>query len=228
MSVGSDDFPLVDDATMASWRAEARANPPNLDDWAHLVGMLRLCAEINSHSASNPDLPGAAISSAECAIRAVVSFLQKQPYLNLRGEAVAPLVRLQLAMWDLTEGRAPPMLKPVSGGRGNPGKGQAATMIQGIAARTLSEFIEARVPPREAARRIAHALNAASRRGMGKITGATVINWRDRLKQGPGPGAPDIAVDHYRAALPLGMGETPLARAENLLVVLRDRSAALV
>jgi len=160
-----DDFPVIDDATMAAWKAEARSNPPNLDDWAHFVGMLRLSAAINHHSANNPDVQGAAISSAEVAISSVVSFLQRQPYLqNQCREAIAPLVRLQIAMRDLTEGRAAPMFKPLTIGRGNPGKSLAAQMIQGLAARALSEFIEAGVNPNDAARNIASALRGASRR----------------------------------------------------------------
>ena len=222
---------LVDDVTMASWRAEARANPPNLDDWAHFIGMLRLAAEVDrdSHSPQNIDLPGAAIASAELAIRGVVDFLQRQPYLDRHGEAVAPLVRLHGALWDLTEGRAPTMFKTINGTRRNPGRGQAEMQIQGVAARTLSEFIEAKVPPKDAARRIAKALEGASRRGMGKITAATVINWRHRLMGAAGgPGAPVEAIQHYREPLPSGLGGTSLERAETLLTILRDRASALV
>jgi hypothetical protein len=229
--MGVEDSFLVNDARMASWRAEARANPPNLDDWAHLVTMLRLAAEINGDSAraENIDLPGAAIASAECSVRAVVGFLQRQPYLGLHGEAVAPLVRLQGALWDITEGRAPAMFKTIGGKRQNPGRGQTAMLIQAMAARTLTEFIAAEVDPKDAAKRIAKALDAASRRGLGKITPETIINWRHRLMGAAGgPGARPEAVQHYREPLPPGLGASPMIRAEALLEILSNRAAALV
>jgi hypothetical protein len=228
MSSDGGTFPAVDDLTMSAWRAEARANPPRIDDWAHMIGMLRLSAELERYAADHPDEPGTAIGAAECALDAVVKFLQKQPYLDTHGEAVAPLARLRFAMRDVTEGRSPAMFKPVPSGRGNPVKGQAAVMIQALAARALSEFIEARVPKKEAAGRIAKALKRASSRGMGRINAKTVIHWRERIMQGPGPGAPDAAIAHYKESLPPGMGSTPLARAEKLLEVLRGRSASLV
>lgn len=223
-----DNFPVIDDATMATWRAEAKANPPNPDDWAHLIGMLRLAAELDRHGAKHPDEPGAAIGASECALDAVVKFLQKQPYLNLRGEAVAPLVRLRLALRDVTEGRAPPMFKTVGAARRNPGRGQAEMMIQGLAAKALSEFIEAGTAPKVAAARIATALQGAAQRRMGKIDAKTVINWRNRLMQGPGPGSPPMALAHFKAPVESGLGETASAKAESLLKVLRERSASLL
>lgn len=232
MSEIQENPPGIDDATMAAWRAEAKANPPNLDDWAHMVAMLRLSAHLDRHAAQNPELPGSAVVASECATRAVVTFLQRQPYLDRHGEAVAPLVRLHLALWDVTEGRAPAMFKPVpkaaAGGRGNPGRGGAVAMIQGIAARTLCEFIAAGVKEEVAARRIADALRLASRRGLGPVKDSTIKNWRDRFLLGRGPGAPEMAIQQFRERIPDSFGVTALARAENLLRFLRERSAALV
>jgi hypothetical protein len=232
---------LVDDATFARWKAEARACPPNPDDWAHFVAMLRLSAAIDSYSADNPDLPGAAMASSLCAMQAVVSFLQKQPHLDQHGEAVAPLNRLSMALHDIGEGRPAAMFKPVRepGAPGAPRNRAAIDMIKGFAARAVDELCQSGTPLTKAAEQVADALRKASRRerstqeppgqkGFGRITAGTVRNWRARIMEGAGPGASDLAILHYKEPLPVAAGGTPKQRGEFLLKVLRDRAASVI
>jgi hypothetical protein len=235
------DRPLVDDATFATWKAEARACPPDPDDWAHFVAMLRLSAAIDSDASNNPDEPGASIVPSMCAMRAIVSFLQGHPHLDEHGEAVAPLNRLSAALNDLSEGRMPPMFKPVRipGVPGAPGNRMAVETIKGLAARTVSELCESGMSLTEASRAVCVALQRASERergmqdspsqkGFGKITPATVKNWRARIMEGSGPGASKAAVWQYNQPLPLGVGLTPQQRSQNLLKVLRERAASMI
>ena len=95
---------------------------------------------------------------------------------------------------------------------------------QGIAARALSEFMAAGENKDQAARGIATKLNNAGC-DIGEVTATTVINWRERLEQGQGPGASEHAVKQYRMPVP---GDTPKERGENLLKAIAHRATLTV
>jgi hypothetical protein len=153
-------------------------------------------------------------------LQAVLHFLQKQPGVMARGD-LASLSRLNAALCDLSVGgKVHDLLKPVKKS-GRPGIGMVYEIIQVIAARALTELIEAGEDRTQSATRIARAIKAG-RRDMGSVKAATVLNWRDRMMQGPGPGASEQAVLQYR--MPVA-GDTPKARGEILLKALAQRSA---
>jgi hypothetical protein len=210
-----DGVPFPDEETLNAWRAQAITEQPNSRDWAELVVMLRWATELERPGATNPRLP-AGMTAPEYALRAVLHFLERQPSV-MRHSALAPLLRLRGAIVDLADGRISPLLKPVARPVGNPGKGQHEAFRMGMAARTMSELMEGGASEHDAARRVARALG-------GKISGVTVRNWRARLNEGHGSGAPQAAIEHYRAPLPPGLGDTPKLRGENLLKRLKMTS----
>lgn len=154
--------------------------------------------------------------TAPYALRAVLLFLERQPGV-MRHAAIAPLIRLQGDIIDLADGRVSPLFKPVARQRGNPGKGQNEAMRMGFAVRTMSELMDGGTSEAEAARQVAAAIGEKA---------TTVRNWRARLNEGPGPGAPQLAIDHYKEPLPPDLGSTPEQRGKNLLGVLRTRGPA--
>jgi hypothetical protein len=204
------------------WQAEALANPPSPEDWADLVVAFRLASEVDKCDTPPGTPPG--IPAADLELQGVVRFIMNQRNMKLNAN---PLLRTLSALGDLSAGQVHPMLRPINRKRKNPGKGHVAAMLQGCAARAYSELVEGGVPRQQAARKVADALRPASKRGLGTVDAKTVINWQARLSQGPGPGAPDLAVQHYRAPVD-GLSDTPLARGKALLAALRDRAAGLM
>lgn len=214
-----------DPAREEQWRAEAMANPPSLEDWVNLVVKLRRAAELDKCWYMLPDTPPGLIP-AEYALRAVMDFLINQRDLKELG--TGPLARLLADIGDLLfDGHIAPMLRPSNRRRGNPGKGEGAAMVQGKAAQAFTELVEGGMPRIEAAKEVAAALRDASKRGLGKVTAQTVINWQARLSQGPGPGAPELAVQAYRDPV-ADLGDNPLERGKILVAALRERAAAFV
>jgi hypothetical protein len=90
----------------------------------------------------------------------------------------------------------------------------------------MSECVEAGDSISVAAEKVTRALRTG-RRDLRDLKPPTVKNWRDRLEAGPGPGAPDEAIKHYKEPLPPGLGTTPRQRADNLLKILAERGSQL-
>jgi hypothetical protein len=183
-----------------------------------------MAAELDRQYGYDQSSPNGLIAPAQC-LDALISLLKKRPDI-LVPEDMAPLMRLQAAIVDLGQGRPSPIFKPVGAKRGSPGKGVTYAALQGFAARALSELIEGDEDANSAAQRVAKALKKG-RKDMRKVTAATVINWRERILQGPCPGAPDSAVDHYWTLLPPHEGDTPKVRGEKLLIML-EKSASFI
>ena len=155
----------------------------------------------------------------------MLDFLQKQSGLMERGD-LAPFLRLNAALTDLTFGRVSNLFKPANKKIGRPGVGSSRELLQALAARALSELFEAGEDRDQAAGRIARALKA-KRRDMTNVSAATVVNWRERLMQGPGPGASEEAVRQYCMPLPDRFGGTPKLRGETLLKALAKRGEGI-
>lgn len=222
--VDGDGLPFPDEKTIAAWRAEALRNPPDPMDVADLMVCLRWAAELDRQGVENPRLP-AGMTAVERALNAVWVFLQKQPSLMRSGDA-APLGRLHAAIVDLADGRPSPLFKPVNTKRGNPGRSINYEIIQAFAARALCELIEAGEDPGESAGRVAKAVRAG-RRDMPNVTHETVKNWRERLEQGPGPGASENAIFNYEQLKEDNLGDTPKQRGEALIKIIKTRGHAI-
>ncbi len=76
------------------------------------------------------------------------------------------------------------------------------------------------------AKRIAKAVSAA-RRDMQDVTHETVKNWRERLEQGPGSGAPEYAIGHYKQLKGDNLGDTSKRRGEALIKIIKTRGHAI-
>jgi hypothetical protein len=216
------------DATFAKlfeqWQREAREFPPSLDDVAEMMAHIRACAAFDRDVFSKWEPPDQ-LAAAQGCLRAVLVFLQKQSGLVERGD-LAPLLRLNGALSDLAVGRVSDLLKPAKKKAGRRGVSSQREFLQAMGARTLSELVEAGDDLDLAASRVARALQA-KRRDMSDVSAATVVNWRERLRQGPGRGASEEAVQQYNMSLPDRFGATPRLRGEALLKALAKRGDAI-
>jgi hypothetical protein len=217
-----DGLPFIDDATLKEWRAEALRNLPAPNDMADLLVLLRWNAQVDREGIENAELPNG-LTACERSISAILAFLQNQNFSQTHGGS-EPLTRLHAGILDIADGIAPALFKPKKRHAGRPGKGITYAALQGLAARTLTELIEGGGNKFEAANRVAKSLKKPST-DMQDVTGETVTNWRERIVQGVGPGAPAEAVAHYKEPLPLRLGSTPKMRGENLLKIIAERGA---
>jgi hypothetical protein len=231
----------------AQWRAEARANPPDLASWQECYVGWRWAQELDRQQADldrrleraseeeERELQRQQITPPECpsglwainyATGAIFNFLMNQRNLPFfaRGH---PWTRLMLAINHLATGggHVPAFLKPVRG-PGSPGKGDGVDIVKALAARTYAKLVEG--GQKDAAHLVACALREASRRGLGPVNAATVQNWHERVEQGPGPGASRLMVEQYRQPIDPPLGDTPLQEGEALLAVLEIRAMSFV
>jgi hypothetical protein len=206
-----DGLPLPDQATFNALRSESGALTarPKASEWADLVAMLRWAAEVRRRGEDADNVPQG-VTAARLALKAVIQFLQRE--CVLKHGASMPLIELQAALTDLTNGRVSQMFKPVAKPSGNPGKSRSDAAFMGNSARAMSLLMEAGKSEKDAASRVGKVLG---------IEPSQVKNWRDRLNQGPGPGAPRAAIDHYKARLPTWPDSTPLQQGERLLKVIK-------
>jgi hypothetical protein len=216
-----DGLPLPDEVTLATLHAEALRDPPDLRDWADLCALLVWAAELDRRSVTNPTLPEGA-TTAEYALRAVLAFLGRSPFL-LRLGGIGPLLRLHKAIIDLAEGRVSPIFKPAKHRGGSPGMGVPEVVI-GLAAKAMDELMQAGAGRDDAARKVAKAVHKG---GYRRVTPKTIAHWRDGCKEGLGGRVPKDALAHFREPLPSGMGDTSAPRAAALLERLK-RAKALV
>jgi hypothetical protein len=229
----------------AQWRAEARAHHPDPASWEEFYVGCRWAQEIDRRQAeldrrlkrATEDevamLEQQQIAPPECppglwainyAMVALGHFLFKQGLANGH-----PISRLIVAIGHLAGGgsHVPAFLRPRDRGRGSPGKGDGVDFVKAIAARAYNELVNANFGDKAGAL-VAAALRSASERGLGSVTAETVRNWRDRAEQGPGPGASDVMVQHYREPLDPCLGATPQERGKALLRALEASAASLV
>lgn len=214
------ELPILD-ALFRQRMQEVRQSPPELVDVAEMIAVISAAATRERDKVSKGETPSER-EAVELCLRAVLQFLMKQPLLMERGD-FQPLLRLHGALGELVDGKQPDLLKPTknrTGGR--PGVGRARGFYQSKGARTLSELIEAGEDKHQSAKRIAAELNKLN---IGNVEAATIINWRERLEQGEGPGASKDVVREYREPVP---GDTPKERGENLLKAFAQRARLTV
>lgn len=204
------------------WQREVPEPLPSPDDVAEMIAYIRANAAVDREVWSKREPPDE-LSAVQGCLVGVLRLLEKQPGLMERGD-LAPLLRLNGALSDLTVGRVSTLFKPAKKA-GRPVSSQRE-LLQAIAARALSELIQAGEDRDQAASRIARALKA-KRRDMSDVSATTVVNWRQRLMQGPGPGASEDAAQQYCMPLPDHFGETPKSRGEALLKKLARRGDAI-
>jgi hypothetical protein len=167
---------IVDDVELAILDAlfrqrmqEVCQSPPELVDVFEMIAVISAAATRERDKVSKGETPDER-EAVELCLQAVLKFLMKQPRLMERGD-IAPLLRLNAALCDLSIGKTSDLLKPAKKLKsGSPGDGITHKFIKAIAARALSEFIEAGENNKQAARRIARALKVG-RRGMGNRRG---------------------------------------------------------
>lgn len=205
------------------WQREVPESLPSPDDVAEMIAHIRANAAVDREVWSKREPPDE-LSAVQGCLLGVLLLLEKQPGLMERGD-LAPLLRLNAALSDLGVGKVATFLKPAKK-IGRPSVGSRREILQALAARALSELIEAGDDQDQAASRIVRALKA-KRRDMGDVSAATVVNWRERLIQGPGRGASEEAVQQYNMSLPDRFDETPRLRGEALLKALAKRGDAI-
>jgi hypothetical protein len=213
--IDPDGLPLPDAEAAENCAAKARealTARPKASDWAVLVASLYWAVEADRRAIAATNAPPGS-TAARIALKAVIQFLEKQPCVMQRGASM-PLIELQGALVDLAAGRVSQLLKPIVKPPYNPGKGHHDSLRMGMAAKAMSLLMDGGIREDAAALRVARAIGIESR---------TVRNWRNRLKEGPGPGAPQEAVRHYKEALPPWPGSTPIQQAERVLELLRAR-----
>jgi hypothetical protein len=229
MPFNDDGVPWPDPELMKKWREAAlRDLPPPQDlaeDFADLIAAMRWASELDRIGATNKELPDR-LTSTEYMLRSLLHCFLTIPTL-LKGGHLAPLMRLKAAIVDLANGRQSDLFVPVIKKPGAPRKSAVHAFVQGMAARTLAELVDSGEPVKQASNRVANAVRNG-RKDMRDVTGDTVKNWRARLDEGPGArGAPDDALQHYLAPLPLDFGSTSKMRGENLLKMLRERGETI-
>jgi uncharacterized protein YoaH (UPF0181 family) len=106
---------------------------------------------------------------------------------------------------SLSDGKVPPIFRPVRRKSGNPGVGANEAYIIALAARAMSELMSDGLSKKEAAQKVANALRA----NQGKYRRAsakTVQGWRDRIREGGGGGRiPPRAIEYYNEIIPQGI-----------------------
>ena len=167
--------------------------------------------------------------ATEAALQAVIEFLLSFEGL-MRESAVIPLIRLAAALRELQDGKKPALLAPrprPKGGR--PGTDLRQAAVIGLAARAMTELMEAGQTARAASDKVCAAIKAGKVVGWQRIKPRTVQAWRARCMEGePDPLRPAISRDawrQYNERLSPDMGNTPADRAERLLFVLRTGGA---
>jgi hypothetical protein len=207
------------------WRKEAVAHMPAPEEWADFIVSLKCAVELDrlGSKAEDLNLPEG-MTAAQKSVYAILCLLK--PRALVHDAYLSPLAKLHDAIVDLENGRVSDLFKPRKRRPGNPGKGVGYEVIQGLAARALTELIDGGDDPKLSAGRIATVLRGI-RKAMKNVTGETVTNWRERIMQGPGPGAPGWTIAHYNAALPENFGHTPKERGETLLLALKKNGATI-
>jgi hypothetical protein len=160
---------------------------------------------------------------AAAALIAVCEFLHSMPQLSSRGLHL-PLFRLAQAMGDLTKKRQPELL---TAPKGKPPQSIGQDYLMSSAALAVEELMAAGKSRKDAGQDVGKAIAAAGLLPRIRKTSlsATVLGWRDRLREGRGGRAPVIALaiwEHHRQGPGQAeLGSTPAERAERILNMIR-------
>ena len=220
-----------EDAELAEkWLVEASQHRPKADAWAMLFAGLRLDdhrdqrrrqrqeqEELDPEQARQENLRFVAGSFTR-----VYEFLNQHQMFREESTQRA-LAMMAAALMDVAGGRSSDLFIPPKP-RGRPKKPILETQVMGIAARALTELMEAGVSEDDAAAQVARAARAGRCSGYRKIDVKLVKGWRHRLNQGPAPGTPDMALARYKTPLPSIIANDANAKADFLLAILRKNT----
>jgi hypothetical protein len=221
--------PTIEDAILEAWLAEAQAEPPEPAFWMKLTYHLRHAAELDRQRGTSPTQIPPETVAAQYFLHNLAKLLMEQPFFKRRPDLLAPLHRLSTAVSDLGDGTVSPMFRPVGRGRGHPGKGAQFDLMKGHAARAVTELNMGGMLLDEAAKVVAKALREGGNGRLNAVTPEVVINWREKIMLGRGPGATRAAIFAYKKELPPFMGCTPAERGHNLVeTTLRTIGEALL
>lgn len=216
----------VADATLAVWVAEAAESQPDLKGWIDLIVQLRRVAAAGRDKTVEIPSPRSTFLAA-AQLQAIVTFLQEMPcFLGEAAYDLDPLQQLRVELFNVTHGIVGSMLRPPPRSGGNPGNSSNFEMMKGQAARAMDELIQAKVPLKEAATKVARVLSVPSSGTRGRtITWKQVKYWRENLMAGLGPGVTEAALDAFRKDY-TEAGATPTERARRLIEDLRQVAKA--
>ena len=162
-----------------------------------LLGQLHRELELSSkaYRAGGDD---ATRSSVELALGSVLSFLTE--VFDRNSEALLPLRRLSYALHDLDRGRVDPFLRPKKIDHRPPNSLREEGFIAFCAA-AMELFVEGGISRGDAARRVAHSLNASGYKigNSNRITPRQAEKWRDKMRAGSR--LDDPAVERFRRIL---------------------------
>jgi hypothetical protein len=220
--------PTIEDAILEAWLAEAQAEPPEPAFWMKLTYHLCHAAELDRQRGTSPKQIPPETVAAQYFLHNLAKLLMEQPFFKRRPDLLAPLHRLSTAVSDLGDGTVSPMFRPVGRGRGHPGKGAQFDLMK-HAARAVTELNMGGMLLDEAAKVVAKALREGGNGRLNAVTPEVVINWREKIMLGRGPGATRAAIFAYKKVLPPFMGCTPAERGHNLVeTTLRTIGEALL
>jgi hypothetical protein len=201
-----------------SWpRYPTFGTAPPAAAWELLVSRLRLVATESKANYESPVQPPG-LHAMRMLADALHEYIIASPAIQTEPELADPLYRLIVALTEVYAGRSPLIFQPRRSGGGRPSKSLSEQEFIGTAALAADYFIKSGQSREEAARLVLRAIQTAEP-GLPEtpnLTTATVLGWRDRLKEGPGR-VPLGALASFNYELPSSVGDDPIKRAEWLL-----------
>lgn len=203
---------------------EILAFDPGRALWIDLVAVLKRSAALERQRLASPSEENDKLPSQRL-MQDLLTLLARQELFRLRPDYLFCLSKLADALWELNEGRTRPMLRATEHAK-KPGQSSLHATIKGLAARAMSELMEAGISREKAARRVSAALSEANKQGLAEgtrspsVTWKTVAGWRDKVKEGPS----ESEAPTFRLAYQMNLnddGSTPLERGEQLLEQIR-------
>lgn len=185
---------------------------PDPEAWRALIMELRREAVLSQHQRPTGALP----DGFEAAARSVTAC--ERFFRAVAGNArVSEALRaLSVALWSMPDGCRPEMFAFKR--RGRPPTSPRSALVQAVAARAVTELMNAGEERLEvAAARVERALG-------GQIRARQILSRREKMMEGPGSDVSAYAIDFYRQDLPLQAGTTSQARAKHLLAWLTQQT----
>ena len=187
--------------------------------WARLyAGLVQLAEHEAAGRLDDEDTPKG-FTASRWALLDVIGYLQECDPL-MHAKAVTPLVRLAMALEDLTRGSRPEMLAPRKKNGGPPMESPRAHVI-GFAARAMDRLMQAGDDAKHAAAKVCSAMKKGHAAGWQKVDRNTVIRWRARCMEGPGADVSPAAIAKFREQI-YRITPPPAEEARMLLVILSE------
>ncbi|MDE8344177.1 MAG: hypothetical protein POG24_10205 [Acidocella sp.] len=204
---------------------DAQSMPCDSESWMRFVRALWIAA-YEATQGEHHDLLPENLGTIARYNDALMELIEANTWLKEMG-LHQPIVQLQLAITDVARGNEPELFKPVvKRTRNKPLPSTAEDVVKGQAAHALDLLIQSGESASNAASQIARALKAGGVAGAARIDGRTIINWRNRHKQGAGAdGVSVVSLSHFTGEVPAMAGQSPKEQAEWILRNLRGAPA---